>query len=148
MKVVMACVDFSPVTDEVLKRSFDLGKALGARVCLVHVVAPLPIVGPEEALSPPLEVFPDERLKSARQQIDALRERKNGEGIEIKTLIYEGIPATCLLAAAEQEKAELIVIGSHGLGFLRRVLMGSTAMGVLKGARCPVLVVPSKRTSD
>jgi len=148
MKTVMACVDFSPVTDEVVQRALDLARASDSKVCLVHVVAPVPVVGPPEVLTSTMTIVSDERLKLARRRLESLREQLRCNGTEIKTLLFEGLPADSILSAAANEDADLIVIGSHGLGFLRRVFLGSTTMGVLKAARCPVVVVPSQEVVE
>ena len=146
MKTIIACVDFSPVTEEVMRRALDLAKALGGDVCLVHVVPPLPVLtGGLEVPSTAFEMPAGDRLRTARQQIEVLREQQHGIGVEVTTLLFDGLPADQILCAAKAEQAELIVIGSHGLGFLRRVFLDSTTMGVLKGARCPVVVIPSSK---
>ena len=46
-----------------------------------------------------------------------------------------------ILEVASQENVELIVMGSHGRGWLGRMLMGSVVQGVMRSAPCPVLVV-------
>lgn len=53
-----------------------------------------------------------------------------------------GSPGPEILAAAERHGADLIVMGTHGAGAVRRALLGSVAGEVLHGARCAVLVVP------
>ena len=53
----------------------------------------------------------------------------------------EGDPATAILEVARENSADLIVIGTHGRKGLLRILMGSVAESVLRGATCPVLVV-------
>jgi universal stress protein A len=64
----------------------------------------------------------------------------------VPTVAYEheylrGSPVTEILAFAESENVDLIVMGSHGRTGLSRLLMGSIAEGVMRKAKCPVLVV-------
>jgi nucleotide-binding universal stress UspA family protein len=55
-----------------------------------------------------------------------------------------GDAASEIAKAAEDWPADLIVIGSHGRGGIRRALLGSVAEGVMRQASCPVLVVRGK----
>ncbi|HEX6059650.1 MAG TPA: universal stress protein [Gemmatimonadaceae bacterium] len=55
--------------------------------------------------------------------------------------LRQGDPARQILAEAERERSELIVIGHHGEAHLRHAVLGSVARAVLRGAKCPVLLV-------
>ena len=61
-----------------------------------------------------------------------------------------GFPVAELLKCAERNDADLIVIGSHGRSGLSRLIMGSVAEGVMRGASCPVLIVkpPAAKLKD
>jgi len=56
--------------------------------------------------------------------------------------ILTGVPARAILDTAQQSGADLIVAGSHGHGFLTRLLIGSVSQQLVRGARCSVLVAP------
>ena len=62
-------------------------------------------------------------------------------GSTTRTRIEWGEPGSVICAVAAEEHADLIVVGSHGKGVLRRVLLGSVSHHVLHHAPCPVLVV-------
>ncbi|MGV9778383.1 universal stress protein [Streptosporangium sp. NPDC003464] len=71
---------------------------------------------------------------------EALRRAREEDGdVEAETLLLPGDPRLGLLKAAEH--AELLVVGSHGLGGFRGMLLGSVALGVAGRAACPVAVV-------
>jgi len=76
------------------------------------------------------EQWLEERVAAAA--IDAAR---------TSTRVCIGIPDFEILAAAARFDAAFIVMGSRGDSGLRRALLGSVARGVLRGARCPVLVL-------
>ena len=61
-----------------------------------------------------------------------------------------GVPETEILAFADREKVDLIVIGSHGRTGITRVLLGSVAEAVVRGAKCPVLTVkqPAEKVAE
>jgi nucleotide-binding universal stress UspA family protein len=66
--------------------------------------------------------------------------------LECQTGTVEGIPGDEIVDYATKIGADLIVMGTHGRGGLRRVLLGSVAEKVLRAACCPVLVVPIRRS--
>ncbi len=63
-------------------------------------------------------------------------------GVAAESRVVEGNPGEALVAAALQEQADLIVLGSHGRRGMQRLLLGSVAETVVKTAPLPVLVVP------
>ena len=72
----------------------------------------------------------------------ALRELDAPPSVTVTNTIREGKPAKELLKVAEEESADVIIVGSRGLGFLDRVLVGSTATGIIRGAHCCIFAVP------
>lgn len=71
-----------------------------------------------------------------------IRELEAPARVSVTTTIREGKTTKELLAAADESGADVIVVGSKGLGFLDRVLVGSTATGVIRGAHCAVFAFP------
>jgi nucleotide-binding universal stress UspA family protein len=62
--------------------------------------------------------------------------------------LREGKPADQIIAAAREWRADLIVLGTHGRSGVARVILGSTAEGVMRGAPCPVVAVRARATSS
>jgi nucleotide-binding universal stress UspA family protein len=109
--------------------------ANGNSVTVVSVAEPLPQFGRAGEL-----LLPEEDAERRRELLDAkqlLAER----GIEAAVVERKGDAATRILDEAEQEHADLIVLGTRGLGTGRRWLMGSVSTKVLHHAPCNVLVV-------
>jgi hypothetical protein len=61
------------------------------------------------------------------------------DGDDTQDLVQEGSPADVIIKAAQD--AQLIIVGSHGRGFVRRLLLGSVSRQVLHDADVPVLVI-------
>jgi nucleotide-binding universal stress UspA family protein len=59
------------------------------------------------------------------------------------TLLFAGATAERILEEAVRREADWIVLGSHGRSALASAFLGSVSRGVLSGAQCPVVVVPS-----
>jgi monovalent cation/proton antiporter MnhG/PhaG subunit len=66
-------------------------------------------------------------------------------GLEVDHVVRGGDPATEILNEADAFEADLIIVGTRGLGRVRAIVSGSVASGVLDGAPCPVLVARSPR---
>jgi nucleotide-binding universal stress UspA family protein len=62
--------------------------------------------------------------------------------------LLDGEPSRAIIRFAEAEDVDLIVMGTHGRGGLRRLLMGSVAEGVVRGAPCPVLTYRPKAEQE
>lgn len=141
---ILAALDFSEVTEKVLDQGERLAEALSAELVLLHVAAPDPEfvgfeAGPETTRQARARELRDEHRR-LQEMADALRAR----GLSAMALLIQGPTVEKILAEAERLGAQFIVIGSHGHGVLHRALLGSVSEGVVRGARCPVHVVPAR----
>ena len=75
-----------------------------------------------------------------RRLVNPLVERLTKAGINTLVSIPDSLPAQGILDAAEEHKADLIVMGSRGRGTFANLLLGSTSERVLRFARVPVLI--------
>jgi nucleotide-binding universal stress UspA family protein len=75
-------------------------------------------------------------LKEAVQQIEA-----SCPGVRVTTKTAEGRPTKAIVDEARNWGADLVILGSHGRGPLRRLLLGSVSRAVRRSAPCPVQVV-------
>jgi len=87
-------------------------------------------------------------LKNASSQLDDLKGRAERRGIAITTRMASGIPSEEVIAAAQAEDSDLIVVGTRGRTGLAHVLLGSTAERVIRGAPCPVLTVRTEQADN
>jgi nucleotide-binding universal stress UspA family protein len=62
-------------------------------------------------------------------------------GLNVSTLLKEGDPKSQIIDAAEEDRADLIVLGSHGRKGLKRFLIGSVSDAVVRHAHCSVEIV-------
>ncbi|MDR2876743.1 MAG: universal stress protein [Chromatiales bacterium] len=138
-KHILIAVDFSDITDHVIKRANELAR--GAHLTLIHVVDYLPPLGFGDDFTPAPTVLIDEQmLMDNGARILKHHAERHHFGPEVDRLVRFGTPRQEIVAAADQRAVDLIVIGSHGRHGLRR-LLGSTASAVLNDAVCDVLAV-------
>lgn len=136
VKRILAAVDFS----ETSGRAFDYALSL-ARVFESEVVALCVLEDPILYASYTDQSFRDSLESSAQKQLDALGSRHGSEGVTVKTAKIPGTPFYEIIQYAKRENCDLIVLGSHGHGPLKHMLLGSVAEKVVRKAKCPVLVV-------
>jgi nucleotide-binding universal stress UspA family protein len=142
MKVVVVGVDFSPLAQRALQCALELSAPHGAEVVLVHVAAPDPdFVGMEAGPQSARDDVARE-LKEERAALHELAREVETSGRRVQMVMVRGAAATSLVEVASASKADLLVVGSHGKGPVKRLFLGSVSEGVLRHAPCPVLVVP------
>jgi universal stress protein A len=137
---IVAALDLSPATAQVLSRARELARDWGARLTLVHVFEYLP---PIDLADSPLGsigwAVDEEALRELHQQ--RLRELAEREDLgDAERVLLTGLAREEIVRHAEEKAADLIVIGSHGRRGIAR-LLGSTANGVMHHAGCDVLAV-------
>lgn len=136
MSVVAVGVDGSAGSRRALRWAASYARATGARVRAVRAWS---------YLDQPAERFdPGWGEGDARKGLEADLADLGDElaGIEVEPLVVCDLAASALLAAAED--ADLVVVGSRGLGGFEGLLLGSVSSQVAHHARCPVVVVPGE----
>ena len=119
----------------------ELARARGTTPGFVCVWAPLrgsfgvPL---PEVLDPE---FLDTERTWAEETLAAAAGRAAAAGLEAETIIAKGPAVQGVCDTAERRRAGMIVIGSHGWGAMMSLIFGSTTLGVLQHAPCPVVVV-------
>jgi nucleotide-binding universal stress UspA family protein len=135
IKTILHPTDFSEGSDYAFRLACSLARDYGAKVVILHVVAP-PVVAYGEGIVPP---EPEDYQEALRAQL--LEVQPRDPRVPVEHLFVEGEAATEILAAAVDTMADVIVLGTHGRTGLGRVMMGSVAEQVLRRAPCPVLTV-------
>jgi nucleotide-binding universal stress UspA family protein len=142
MQTILAAVDFSPITGAIAAETIRLAKALGNSICFLHVAAPEPdFVGYEPGPQHVRDTVA-QRIQSHHEQLHALRDTALAKGVETEALLIQGPTAEKIVEEARRLNAGTIVVGSHGYGAIRQLILGSVSEAVIKDAPCPVLVVP------
>ena len=138
-------VDGSDGSRGALAWAADLAAALSAEVIAVHAVGLL-----EHAA-------PDEQAGSTGSERDRLADLFASKwcaplddvpGLRARRLMEDGPPAMVLLRVAESTGADLVVVGSRGIGGLDEVLLGSTSAHVVQHSNVPVTVIPRSASGE
>lgn len=137
--------DFSRASTPAFKRAVEMAKANRSELVVAHVLVPsMPIVG-DGYISPQVYEDLDAAARSAAQkQLRKLVDRARQAGVRVKGLLLDGVAHERIARAARAQKADLVVIGTHGRTGFAKLFLGSVASRVLAVSPCPVLTVRGK----
>jgi len=139
---ILVPLDGSEFSEKTLPFVAELGKKLEAELILVWVLHPMVVMSDYSTVS-----FQDIIALEEVEATDYLAARRadlEKEGLSVQTTILEGRVADAIVDLACQEKADMIVMSTHGRSGPSRWMRGSVATKVLQQAPCPVFLVGAK----
>ena len=139
MESIVVGTDGSQAAEAAVERAADLARGSGARL---HMVTAYPDV----------PSYRERIVSSAKRESIELREvaetvlartvaKLTDEGIAVETHARDGDPAEAILEVAEEQKADLIVVGDRGLSGVERFLLGSVSSKLSHHSPCSVMIV-------
>jgi nucleotide-binding universal stress UspA family protein len=169
ISTIVTPIDGTEPSDNALRFASDIAKKYGARVVLVHAllrgtsVSTMQEIAEEKGfleqikddlsnvetipiatvagVAAPMEVLPNETLEEfGRLLLQSARESAPDVD-DISVRIIDDDPAKAIIQCVEEEHADLVVIGSRGVGDLKSLLLGSVSHKVVEEAACPCVVV-------
>jgi nucleotide-binding universal stress UspA family protein len=144
LRRILVATDFSETAKLALDYAIAIAKPLDAEIVLMHAWE-IPVYAfPDGAMIPGglfdgLEAASDEALKTQLKQHEKV-------GVKMRGALRMGPAWREIRAVAEQEHADLIVIGTHGRRGVARFVLGSVAERVVRTAPCPVLTVGARKS--
>jgi nucleotide-binding universal stress UspA family protein len=145
LKKILAPTDFSEPSFKGLRVANELAEHFAAELIVVNVVSPVHFVtppGPAAASATAFSTVMKEMLASANTSIEKAREERVSQDILSRAMVLEGSAAEEIVRAAAEEKADVIVLATHGRTGWRRFILGSVSEKVVRLAECPVITIP------
>ncbi len=151
MKKVLIALDYNPTAQKIAETGYAFAKSMNAHIILLHVVADYtyyssldysPIMGFDNFSNlGAIQTDAVLELQNAAQQF--LEKSKTHLGdTSIEILVKDGDSGDAILEAADNVKADVIVLGSHSRRGLDKILMGSVAEKVLRHSKIPLFIIP------
>jgi len=135
---IMLMTDFSKASEVALEHALALARRYDARIYLTHVITPDAYQMAEPGLA---EMTYQKMRQAAEQGIADILISGKLRGVPHETLLYEGALWPTVERLIGEQGIDLVVIGTHGRGQLKKLVMGSVAEEVFRQATCPVLTV-------
>jgi nucleotide-binding universal stress UspA family protein len=140
---IVVGTDGSDTAKEAVRQASELAKTVGAKLHLVSAFEPVP----EGRLRQERQQVPDDMqwMVNPKEDVEATLKEAAGEleerGVDVATYAREGDPADAILDVAEEENADLIVVGNKGMTGARRFLLGSVPNKVSHHAPSSVMII-------
>jgi nucleotide-binding universal stress UspA family protein len=136
--------DFSPASRAAFSQALRLARATGSELTILHVLlspASMFMAG-GYVTQETWDLIASDVRSQAGAQMDALVKEAVDSGVRATPRFVDGgIPADEIVRAAEHDKTDILVLGTHGRSGVMKVLLGSVAARVVATAPCPVLTV-------
>lgn len=139
---ILLSTDGSDLSEKALPYAIELAKKFGSKLTVASVIDLYPYIGAIEVMPVGMDQWQDEVRKQAEAALQRMRNRLQAVGLGCDTVVEEDAQAwRGLLAVAEKQGCDAIIIASHGRGGVGSALLGSQTSRVLSHSKLPVLVV-------
>ena len=146
---ILIAVEESTYSEKAWLYGYHLAELMKAKIGLVHVLEPpaIPtyvgnmVVGEAPNIMADLMTMQEESTKALFERIT----KRMSDEVQVYTFVKMGNVKTEILDLAEEWKADLIILGTHGRTGIDHFIAGSVAEGVARKAHCPVLIIPNKK---
>ena len=133
-ETILLATEGSAASEPASEQAIDLAIQLGVRLLVVSVV-------PSSHQTEPASEHNGDSRDSVAARAQSIVQKARAAGANATFLIWEGEAGDGIVAAADSEGADLIVVGSHGRSGVSRFFIGSVSDFVVRHAHCPVMVV-------
>jgi nucleotide-binding universal stress UspA family protein len=141
IRKILFAADFSEGSSSSLPYAVDFAKRYGAKLYLVHVLYDIAKTSGSYVPHVSLDELYRDMEKNAKADLEKCFVEETRTYKDVEHIVLKGIPYEELCRFAEENKIDLVVIGTHGRKGFDRMLFGSTAEQVVRHAPCPVLTV-------
>lgn len=144
-KNILALIDFSSTSEQVVIRAGDLALFYDAKCWLIHVATPDPEfvgyeVGPQYIRDNRAEVLREEHHK-----LEAFKAELLQKNIDCEILLVQGQTNSTIMAEINKLEIDMVVLGSHGRSRLYDLLVGSVCEFLLRYAPVPLVIIPGPK---
>jgi len=140
-RLIVVPTDGSKNAKEAATQAVNLALKFDGKIIAVHIIDSRFETTFEELGTTQSHVFRLQQSKIGEGYVQEILDIARKAGVQAQSIVRVGIPADEIVKIAEENNADLIVMGTRGLTGTRHILLGSTADQVIRWAQCPVLVV-------
>lgn len=142
IKLILCPIDFSEFSTRAYRYALSIAEHYRARVMALHVVELWRYPSASFAASAQLyDEFCQALSESGKGQLQQFVNKHADDEIKPELVVHQGMAADSILSFAQAQKADAIVMGTHGQRGYDRLMLGSVTNRVMRTAPCPVLVV-------
>ncbi len=152
-KKIMIATDGSDCSNLAIDKGIELARLSWGTVYAVHVMSTAYSFDMDGGAYSSVSTNPywasiRKALKNQGQQaVDYIKNLGEAKGINVQSILLEGNPSEELIRYANEEKMDIVIMGTHGKIGVNRMLMGSVAGNLVRHSKIPVMVVGKKACS-
>ena len=147
LKTIVVATDLSDNSMQAVAYACGLAEQFGAHVHLLHIVSH-PFADFAETCQKDFgrkfDEYEQERQRAAEEELGKMSTGALSDPQRVTQVVQCGFPVADIPRYADDVKADLLILGTHGRTGLKHVLMGSVCESVVRRSQCPVLTVRSK----
>ena len=144
-KTILVPHDFSTSANHAAAIARDEAKLHGGTLVLLHVIELPSQLGPDAVIVPPETGAPisikEYAIQSAGAHLQDIADRLAKDGVTARGVVVIGAPVDEINRAVDRERADLVVMGTHGRTGFRHLVAGSVAERVVRSSKVPVLTI-------
>ncbi len=144
---IVVGIDGSEPAAAALATSVGLARSLGAEIVAVHAIPP-PALSEYRYGMLPVELDPAWRAEVRRQLEEEWCRPLEEAGVPYRTVERDGRPATVIREVADEEEADLVVVGRRGRGRVAELLLGSVSHELSHTCQRPLLLIPTPHRDE
>jgi len=141
IRTILLTTDFSDTSIKALGPAQALASRFGAKIVVAYVeedrLPPLVV----EYMAVGIEDVMHQQVDRAKVRLEEFVRENLSNVAGVESIVTVGIPHVEIVRLAEERHVDLIVMATHGRGFISHAILGSTAERVLRRAPCPVMIV-------
>jgi nucleotide-binding universal stress UspA family protein len=155
IKKILYATDLSKNSVFAFRYATKFAEKYDAEIVILHVIEPIPSVAKhymkiyvdEAKWEEKIRYEQDLAIERIKKRLQEFCKQETQEAPQClaqvsSILVRPGYPVEEILKAADEEHCSMIVLGTHGKGFLKQTFLGSVARSVLDRAKKPVFIVP------
>jgi nucleotide-binding universal stress UspA family protein len=143
MKRILVPTDFSASAMQALQFAVDVATKSRGHIHMIHIVD-LPLIK-DSILSPTLYVADSivkDSVEAAQKGFDKAIQKYKDKDVKITYSVEYGNPSMAILKLIEDQKSDLVVMGTKGASGLKEILVGSNTEKIVRGSKVPVISIP------
>jgi nucleotide-binding universal stress UspA family protein len=137
---IVVGTDGSPTADEAVRQAAEIARTTGARLHVVSAAMPIHAMA-GAAANPEVMAYAPDPLQVANGVLEETSKRLAGSNVEVTVHARQLSPAEALIEVADEQQADLIIVGDKGMRGKKRFLLGSVPNAVSHHASCSVMIV-------
>ena len=146
-QTILVTTDLSDTSKFAIGPALDLARSFGSRLIVLYVVEDQLPAYMDEFTAVPIDTILETQTQRAKESLDRFVGSNFPDDVAVDAVVVHGVAHIEIVHVASERNADLVVMATHGRGFVSHALFGSTTERVVRKAPCPVLTIREERGS-